>query len=1176
MVQEIIYTSAQAGLKKGSRGFCTVVSTAGMGANLAERLESMSGYRHAFALHDPNVGLNPINYAHVITRLAGQKLNVLSRVADAGQDYSGRTNKLAHHIVIDDLTALPSGPARVLADDTAFVRDWDGTVATRPPRNLVNPKTPETIQLSAWKTAAGDEGWAGFVAEKLLKSRAPIHVIFSAGTDTLALLMDVLDLIPAPSRWTVTFSTYFTRLQAGTECQLRFLLDGTNESTSLRNDARAEIVDLAATLPPATGGALVEAARRGGVHPNLTSPAPAKTASVRTTATQKVSDDELESLLDSDGIPSDQTSPSRGPGKPRGPAAPPGSPPPKSRLDAAFQQRSSGGGTWLIAAVAVLLLLGGGGLAIWAAFKNSATRNPVADSSETTPSDWNAESVEAPPAPKPFDGQNPFARVEEGAITWTLPPLKNDAKSPNLTILVRDTADFRISSKIDGLDVAAAVVDNDGSATWAVNCKGKEISKFHLAAPSDSEGTTLSWSWSEGGISDDELRKATYALQDAQFTLQAKVNDGTEQHQERSLQLKIDKLFEGETPFAKIAIAKDTSSFDWDVTEAVNVPLQILAWSPRNLVKVTSDTTGVELLEIPGTDSTDWQVSVDGTRIGSFVATKSATGLDLSWKWENGATLTTVPSDAAFRLSKMNFQLRAEREDGEKATLPLHFKIAAPDVFAETEPNFDGQWLLPLPNPKSNAKLATAEQPTLRLWDQQIVELRLHSDFSKLIKTPGRKLQLQANTSPVGPPLSWTATLIETGQPPYELAHYTLMPIDDGAAYRLQFQWHHNFSNRSDSDVAVAELLRWCPLILAVGTEQRLYLQRQPDSWLIPPWDRQKGFALEQNMNEDPNRTGQEFGDLSLSAGDDAEFTLAYSFPLDGDAVTKTFSVPLPPVLDNEDAQSESSNKKPAAPIHHIAWFPLGDITDTNDSDLPDLSEEIGIFDTVIRLPAGRSDNPTFQLATNTWVQFDLPQFSKLPSPPERLRKPENTEKVILSHGELSDQWYRSGPFDQGSMGPVSLLQAKDALKDQSETLQSIANKFKKQATDRLKSLRRRFADTAVARQQVAELERTQPDKMKQERQDFASLPGFLNDANDLLQKHPEDGPFKAAAEKAERLTEQLEGVTMQLQLAKTLKGNKTDPEITIVFIDAQMAPPQATEQVDPTSETGAPQLDPK
>ncbi|MFN8709125.1 MAG: hypothetical protein ACK50J_20770, partial [Planctomyces sp.] len=45
MVEEIIYTSSEKGLKQGSRGFCTVVSTSGMGLNLAERLESMSGYR---------------------------------------------------------------------------------------------------------------------------------------------------------------------------------------------------------------------------------------------------------------------------------------------------------------------------------------------------------------------------------------------------------------------------------------------------------------------------------------------------------------------------------------------------------------------------------------------------------------------------------------------------------------------------------------------------------------------------------------------------------------------------------------------------------------------------------------------------------------------------------------------------------------------------------------------------------------------------------------------------------------------------------------------------------------------------------------------------------------------------------------------------------------------------
>ena len=1158
MVQEIIYTSAQAGLKKGSRGFCTVVSTAGMGANLAERLESMSGYRHAFALHDPNVGLNPVNYAHVITRLAGQKLNVLSRVADAGQDYSGRTNKLAHHIVIDDLTALPSGPARVLADDTAFVRDWDGTVATRPPRNLVNPKTPETIQLSAWKTAAGDEGWAGFVAEKLLKSRAPIHVIFSAGTDTLALLMDVLDLIPAPSRWTVTFSTYFTRLQAGTECQLRFLLDGTNESTSLRNDARAEIVDLAGTLPPATGGALVEAARRGGVHPNLTSPAPAKTASVRTTATQKVSDDELESLLDSDGIPSDQTSPSRGPGKPRGPAAPPGSPPPKSRLDAAFQQRSSGGGTWLIAAVAVLLLLGGGGLAVWVVLTNSATSSAIVDSSETTPSDPNAELAEAPPAPNPFDGQNPFARVEEGAITWTLPPLKNDAKSPNLTILVRDTADFRISSKIDGIDVAAAVVDNDGSATWAVNCKGKEISKFHLAAPSDSEGTTLSWSWSEGGISDDELRKATYALQDAQFTLQAKVNDGTEQHQERSLQLKIDKLFEGETPFAKIAIGKDTSSFDWDVTEAVHVPLQISVWSPRDLkvVKIDSNTTDVQLPAIPGTDATDWEVSVDGTRIGSFVATKSGTGLDLSWKWENGATLTTVPSDAAFRLSKMNFQLRAEREDGEKATLPLHFNIAAPDVFAETEPNFDGQWLLPLPNPSNQKSLASPEQPALRLWEQQKVELRLHSDFSKLIKPTDRTLELIADENAHS---TWTAIIVDGGVR-IDLARYTVVSVAEGGAdYRLAFTWLGD----AEREVAAAEILRWCPLILTVGKHQRLYLQRKPDSWEIPPWERQDGFVFEQNTKPDPNRTGHEFDGIELRAKkNDARFTISYSFSQDGKTATSEFS----------ETVSEQNSAGPL--IWHTAWFPLNDMSAMSDGPLPDLSQQIGILDTEIRLSMKDSKNPKFGLETKAWVQFDLPRFTELSSlPPIRFKR---TNNALESRKKLLEAWrdpeklvaVESMAAHQGRCGPTLLSQVKRELELQSSELKELQKQyaqwgmmkdleFEKYATDRLGKTDEESKIAMEKATKVIEGIRRINQELKVDVDRYSSS------------KY--DSDIKLAHELSDRLT----NVTMRLQLARTLEATQADPEVTIVFIDAQMEqPPNA--QIDPSSAVDATKADAK
>jgi len=278
VVEEIVYTSAEKGLKQGSRGFCTVVSTAGMSLALAERLESMSGYRHAFPLHDPQASMNPVCFSHVTTRLAGKSLHVISRVADAGQDYTGRSNKLAHHLVIDNVASMPGGPARLMAEPGVIVEQWDGNVRNVPPRELRCAPLPASIPLVAWQSLTGDEGWAGSVAEQLLQNPAPVSIIFKAGTDTLTLVREVLDLVPAPQRWNVTFSTYFTRLLAGAECQLRFVLNDTPEATSLRNDARARVIDLTSSLPAATGGTLVAMARKGQLTPQEPAPTPAAPA----------------------------------------------------------------------------------------------------------------------------------------------------------------------------------------------------------------------------------------------------------------------------------------------------------------------------------------------------------------------------------------------------------------------------------------------------------------------------------------------------------------------------------------------------------------------------------------------------------------------------------------------------------------------------------------------------------------------------------------------------------------------------------------------------------------------------------------------------------------------------------------------------------------------------------
>lgn len=71
MTQELIYTSAPRGLRPGTQGFCTVVSTQGMPVNLAMQLESLSGYRHLYPPGSPQESQNPVTWSHLRLRVGG-------------------------------------------------------------------------------------------------------------------------------------------------------------------------------------------------------------------------------------------------------------------------------------------------------------------------------------------------------------------------------------------------------------------------------------------------------------------------------------------------------------------------------------------------------------------------------------------------------------------------------------------------------------------------------------------------------------------------------------------------------------------------------------------------------------------------------------------------------------------------------------------------------------------------------------------------------------------------------------------------------------------------------------------------------------------------------------------------------------------------------------------------
>ncbi len=111
MSVELLYTSAPQGLKQGSRGFSTVLCTEGLPANLATRLESLSGYRHVFPPNHPQASDNPVCFSHMRFTVGGKQVSILSRISDYGIDYSQRTNKLAHHVVLDSSEHMPAGPA---------------------------------------------------------------------------------------------------------------------------------------------------------------------------------------------------------------------------------------------------------------------------------------------------------------------------------------------------------------------------------------------------------------------------------------------------------------------------------------------------------------------------------------------------------------------------------------------------------------------------------------------------------------------------------------------------------------------------------------------------------------------------------------------------------------------------------------------------------------------------------------------------------------------------------------------------------------------------------------------------------------------------------------------------------------------------------------------------------
>lgn len=208
---ELIHTSAPRGLFGGS-GYTTVAATTGVPEALRKALESLSGYEQIFDYGSPQFFANPVAFiCQPIGQAAGKSWWVLSRIAVADKDYTGRSNYMAHHLALEHHELPQAGPV-ALARAFPWMSSWTGEPRTLPSRPIQGiPAFPAPVAAPAWTRAGLDPGWAGHLAEQARSRRGVIQLVYPAGVDPLALVADAVALLPPMERWDARFHTHTSR-----------------------------------------------------------------------------------------------------------------------------------------------------------------------------------------------------------------------------------------------------------------------------------------------------------------------------------------------------------------------------------------------------------------------------------------------------------------------------------------------------------------------------------------------------------------------------------------------------------------------------------------------------------------------------------------------------------------------------------------------------------------------------------------------------------------------------------------------------------------------------------------------------------------------------------------------------------------------------------------------------
>ncbi len=269
MAYELVYTSAPAGLVRGSSGFCVVACTRGLGPRLVVTLEGLSAYKPLYPHYAPNAQDNPVSRSHYLYEANGETQHILSRICFNGVDHTQRSNKLASHLVLSKRETILAngGPPSVLLHGELFKdADWEIIAQYFPTQKTIPATLPHQGRCVTWESIMGDAGWAGYLAQLYMENPGRnVYIAYLPEQNPLILplLHEAVSLLPEEMRWKVTFSTYFVNLPAGMSCSWRCCPVDSDALRAARRSPLNVIIDISAPQNLDKNGVLITLARTG-------------------------------------------------------------------------------------------------------------------------------------------------------------------------------------------------------------------------------------------------------------------------------------------------------------------------------------------------------------------------------------------------------------------------------------------------------------------------------------------------------------------------------------------------------------------------------------------------------------------------------------------------------------------------------------------------------------------------------------------------------------------------------------------------------------------------------------------------------------------------------------------------------------------------------------------------